>query len=93
MSSSSSTVLSSIEDKYAYDDEDYCGFIVFVSNSPESRRGMFPPVMTLCEYDIEAVGIGIDVGTNQIAPRKLSHITELDLTDNLIKCWSEVANM
>ena len=49
------TVVASIEEKYAGDDEDY-GFIVFVSNSPETKKGMFPPIMTLCDYDIEAVG-------------------------------------
>ncbi len=57
-----STVLASIEDKYAYDyeEEDYGGFIVFVSSSPETKKGMFPPVMTLCDYDIEAVGENIE---------------------------------
>jgi hypothetical protein len=51
------TVLASIEEKYSYDDdvEDY-GFIVFVSNSPETKKGMYPPIMTLCDYDIESVG-------------------------------------
>ena len=50
------SVLSSIEDKYAYDDGEDYGFIVFVSNSPECKKGMFPPVMTLCDYNIDSVG-------------------------------------
>jgi len=32
------------------------GFIVFVSESPECKMGMFPPIMTLCDFDIEAIG-------------------------------------
>lgn len=48
-------MLTAIEEKYSNDDEDY-GFIVFVSNSPETKRGMFPPIMTLCDYDIDVVG-------------------------------------
>ena len=32
------------------------GYIVFVSNSPETKKGMFPPIMTLIDYDIESVG-------------------------------------
>jgi len=50
------TVLSSIEEKYAYDEAEDYGYIVFVSNSPESKKGMFPPIMTLCDYNIESVG-------------------------------------
>lgn len=57
------TVLDSIEDKYsmaedgaAAEEEDY-GYIVFVSNSPETKKGMFPPIMTLIDYDIEALGM------------------------------------
>jgi hypothetical protein len=52
------TILDCIEDKYAPDPEgagDF-GFIVFVSNSPETKKGMFPPIMTLIDYDIEEVG-------------------------------------
>ena len=50
------TLIESIEDKYdGEDDRDY-GFIVFVTNSPECKKGMFPPILTLCDYDIEAVG-------------------------------------
>ena len=29
-------------------------------------------------------------GSNSISPSRLSHITELDLTDNLLGEWSEV---
>ena len=51
------TLMDSIEDKYVGDDNsrDY-GFIVFVSESPECKKGMFPPIMTLCDFDIEAIG-------------------------------------
>ena len=52
------TILNSIEDKYSDDDDEDYGFIVFVSNSPESKKGMFPTIMTLCDYDIEKVGKG-----------------------------------
>ena len=54
------TVLSSIEEKYSPDDPDLSasefGYIVFVSNSPETKKGMFPHIMTLIDYDIESVG-------------------------------------
>ena len=54
---STSTLLSSLEDKYAYDsDGDDYGFIVFVSSSPECKKGMYPPVVTLCDYNIDSVG-------------------------------------
>jgi hypothetical protein len=51
------TLLESIQDKYVDDSEntDY-GFIVFVSNSPECKKGMFPPIMTLSDYDINRIG-------------------------------------
>ena len=51
------TLMDSIEDKYVGDENtrDY-GFIVFVSESPECKKGMFPPIMTLCDFDIEAIG-------------------------------------
>ena len=32
------------------------GWIVFVSNSPECKKGMFPPIMTLSDYDISTIG-------------------------------------
>ena len=50
------TLIESIEDKYDGEDGSDYGFIVFVSSSPECKKGLFPPVMTLCDYDIEAVG-------------------------------------
>ena len=51
------TLLHSIQDKYGADDdrEEY-GWIVFVSNSPECKKGMFPPIMTLSDYDISSIG-------------------------------------
>ena len=57
-----STVLDCLEDKYNYstgsdDDEgENFDFIVFVSNSPETKRGMYPPVVTLIDQDIETMG-------------------------------------
>ena len=87
---------------------------------------MFPPIMTLIDYDIESVGeyqavekrtslaifcnmqahaeldgstmpvwpapkLSIILsGSNTISPGRLSHITELDLSDNLLGEWSEV---
>ena len=60
------TVLDGLEDKYNFsmgtgsDDDDgnsdSFDFIVFVSNSPETKRGMYPPVVTLIDYDIERLG-------------------------------------
>ena len=50
------TVLSTIENKYSYDEDENYGFIVFVSNSPETKKGMLPPIMTLCDYDITTLG-------------------------------------
>ena len=50
------TLIESIEDKYDGEDGRDYGFIVFVSSSPECKKGMFPPILTLCDYDIEAVG-------------------------------------
>ncbi len=57
------TVMDCIDDKYSYDlvgkitehDEDF-DFIVFVSNSPECKKGMLPPIITLCDYNINSVG-------------------------------------
>jgi hypothetical protein len=81
------TLLHSIQDKYGADDadrEEY-GWIVFVSNSPECKKGMFPPIMTLSDYDISSIG-----HSGIISRNKLSHIAELDLTDNLMSEWSEI---
>ena len=52
------TLLDSIQNKYGAEEdnqEDY-GWIVFVSNSPECKKGMFPPIMTLSDYDISTIG-------------------------------------
>ena len=48
----------SIDDKYGEKEEesDDFGFIVFVSCSPEAKRGMLPPLMTLNDYNIEYFG-------------------------------------
>ena len=53
------TLLDSIQDKYGVDIEEErreYGWIVFVSNSPECKKGMFPPIMTLSDYDISSIG-------------------------------------
>ena len=55
------TLIESIEDKYDGEDGSDYGFIVFVSSSPECKKGMFPPVMTLCDYDIETVGMYLEL--------------------------------
>ena len=48
------TLLESIQNKYAEEEtgQDEYGWIVFVSNSPECKKGMSPPIMTLSDYDI-----------------------------------------
>ena len=50
------TLLEGIADKYEQNDEDFGGFIVVVSRSPECKKGMFPPIMSLCDYNLEHVG-------------------------------------
>ena len=57
------TIIDSIEDKYnpslsGSEDEnaENFDFIVYVSNSPETKKGMYPPIMTLIDYDIQTVG-------------------------------------
>ena len=51
------TLLEGIRDKYeSYDEEDLGGFIVFMSSSPDVKKGMFPRVMSLCDYSLEHVG-------------------------------------
>ena len=99
------TLLHSIQDKYQddFNDPEEYGWIVFVSNSPECKKGMFPPIMTLSDYDISSIGKFLfesppkkDVTKNcyfighGISRNKLSHIAELDLTDNLLSDWSEI---
>jgi len=79
----------SIDEKYGEkenESEDF-GFIVFVSCSPEAKRGMLPPMMTLNDYNIESFGDFSDLSS------KVGHIRELDLTDNLLSDWSEVAEI
>ena len=51
-------LLDRIEDKYVGEDDqemDY-GFIVFVSNSPECKKGMLPPIMTLNDCHVDRIG-------------------------------------
>eukprot|EP00092_Neocalanus_flemingeri_P028401 GFUD01030839.1.p1 GENE.GFUD01030839.1~~GFUD01030839.1.p1 ORF type:complete len:555 (-),score=121.26 GFUD01030839.1:265-1929(-) len=79
----------SVDEKYGEkenESEDF-GFIVFVSCSPEAKRGMFPPMITLNDYNIECFGDFSDLSS------KVRHIRELDLTDNLLSDWAEVAEI
>lgn len=79
------TLLEGIADKYEHHDEDdYGGFIVFMSSSPDVKKGMFPRVMSLCDYSLQ------HVGTNGLSLSRLTHITELDLTENAFSKWSEM---
>merc|ERR1712026_656243 len=83
------TLQESIDEKYGEKEseaEDF-GFIVFVSCSPEAKAGMFPPLMTLNDYNIETFGDFSDLGS------KVRHVRELDLTDNLLSDWSEILNI
>ena len=79
----------SIEEKYGEkeDEGEDFGFIVFVSCSPEAKRGMLPPLMTLNDYNIECFGDFYDLSN------RVRHIRELDLTDNLLSDWTEVVNI
>ena len=83
------TLQQSIEEKYGEKEEDKedFGFIVFVSCSPEAKAGMLPPLMTLNDYNIENFGQFGELYS------KIRHIRELDLTDNLLADWSEVAHV
>jgi hypothetical protein len=48
----------SVEEKYGEkesESEDF-GFILFVSCSPEAKKGMLPPLMTLDDFNIECFG-------------------------------------
>lgn len=83
-----STLVKSLNNKYSDDEDDQensFGFIVFISCSPETKRGLLPNIITLNEYNIERVG--------DFSGLSLQHISELDLTDNLISEWSEVVNI
>ena len=78
-----------IDDKYGEkeNESDDFGYIVFVSCSPEAKRGLLPPLMTLNDYNIECFGDFSDISS------KIRHIRELDLTDNLLSDWSEVMDI
>lgn len=80
----------SIEMKYMEEEEDNqedFGFIVFVSCSPEVKHGMLPNIITLNNYNIEKFGNFNDLTT------RIKHISELDLTDNLLADWEDVAEI
>jgi Leucine-rich repeat (LRR) protein len=78
-----------IDDKYGEkeNESDDFDYIVFVSCSPEAKRGLLPPLMTLNDYNIECFGDFSDLSS------KIRHIRELDLTDNLLSDWSEVMDI
>lgn len=84
------SLVDSIEERYGDDDsddaQDYT-FIVFVSSSPEKRKGMLPPILTLNDYNIETLGDSYNFCS------RCSHIEELDLTDNLLSDWDVVRNI
>ena len=83
------TLQNSIDEKYGEKEneaEDF-SFIVFVSCSPEAKAGMFPPLMTLNDYNIESFGAFGDLAN------KIRHVRELDLTDNLLSDWEEIVNI
>ena len=80
----------SIETKYMDEEEDNqedFGFIVFVSCSPEVKHGMLPNIITLNNYNIEKFGDFNDLSN------RIKHISELDLTDNLLSDWADVAEI
>ena len=78
-----------IDDKYGEKDNENEAFefIMFVSCSPEEKRGMFPPLMILNDYNIEYFGDFSDFTS------KIRHIRELDLAENLLSDWSVVLDI
>ena len=86
------TLVDSVMDRYGNQEEfesDDSGFVCFVSisSSPQVKQGLLPPVMTLIDYNIEYCG------NISAINYKLSHISELDLANNLISSWQEVENI
>ena len=86
------TLVDSILDRYGDQEEfesDDSGFVCFlsISSSPQVKQGLLPPVMTLIDYNIEYCG------NISAINYKLSHISELDLANNLISDWQEVDNI
>ena len=86
------TLVESVLDRYGAaedfesDDSGYV-FFVSISSSPQVKQGMLPQVMTLIDYNIECLGNISNISY------KLSHISELDLSNNLISDWLEVSNI
>ena len=86
------TLVDSVMDRYGDQEEfesDDSGFVCFlsISSSPQVKQGLLPPVMTLIDYSIEYCG------NISAINYKLSHISELDLANNLISSWQEVENI
>ena len=84
-------------------DGDQCGFL-FMSCSPESKRGLLPNIISLNGYNIEVMGHRIEENdathnesdnspTSDYSSLSLKHIASLDLTDNLLSDWNEVFNI
>ena len=84
-------------------DGDQCGFL-FMSCSPESKRGLLPNIISLNGYNIEVMGHRIEDNdathnesdnspTSDYSSLSLKHIASLDLTDNLLSDWNEVFNI
>ena len=83
------TVCEVIKDRYSEPDPapPGCGYSVTVASSPQQRRGLLPAYMSLIDYNIERAGLTGNIGYS------LGHITELDLSDNLISDWAAVAEI
>eukprot|EP00088_Acartia_fossae_P019718 TRINITY_DN21524_c0_g1_i2.p1 TRINITY_DN21524_c0_g1~~TRINITY_DN21524_c0_g1_i2.p1 ORF type:complete len:453 (+),score=95.33 TRINITY_DN21524_c0_g1_i2:147-1505(+) len=63
------------------------GGFLFMSCSPESKKGLVPNIISLNNYNINVFG-GVESGSG--CGLQLKHITDLDLTDNLVSDWSQV---
>ena len=73
------TLQNSIDEKYGEKEneaEDF-SFIVFVSCSPEAKAGMFPPLMTLNDYNIESFGAFGDLAN------KIRHVRDVGMQAGL----------
>ena len=89
------TLVECIEDRYGaverdeQEDGDDSGYVSFVSfsRSPQAKQGLLPSLMSLTDYNIEHLG---DISSLRF---RINHISELDLSDNLISDWMEVANI
>ena len=82
------SVVKCINRRYSNTGEgDECGFL-FMSCSPESKRGLLPNIISLNNYNIEVMG-----ERDASDSLDIRHINSLDLTDNLLSDWNEVFNI